>query len=148
MVGSLMYLTSTQPDLAYVVSIISRFMSKPTNLHLQPAKRIMRYIKGTLDYGIMYKGTTSGLIGYTDNDYAGNLDDRRSTSGYVFMLGGGIVSWLSKKRTYSYNRQHECSSQAVWLRRITEQLGCSHNEGTVIYCDNSSTIKLTKNPVL
>lgn len=90
--GSLMYLTATRPDLMYSVSLVSRFMSKPTELHLQATKRILRYLKGTVDYGIMYKREISDLVAYTDSDYAGDLDDRKSTSGYVFLLGSGAIS--------------------------------------------------------
>jgi hypothetical protein len=97
-IGSLMYLTSTRPDLVYSVSLISRYMARPTDLHLQAAKRILRYLKGTFDYGIMYKKRSSNdLIAYTDSDYAGDLNDRKSTSGYIFLLSSGAVSWLSKK---------------------------------------------------
>ncbi|XP_015573326.1 uncharacterized mitochondrial protein AtMg00810-like [Ricinus communis] len=75
-VGSLMYLTTTRPDLMFGVSLISKYMSKPITLHLQAAKRILRYIKGTIDYGIMYRRYGGGLVGFTDSDYAGDLDDR------------------------------------------------------------------------
>ena len=93
-----MYLTTTRPNLVYNVSLISRYMAKPTKLHLQAAKRILRYLKGTFDYGIMYKKVSSNdMVAYTDSDYAGDLDDRKSTSSYVFLLSSGVVSWLSKK---------------------------------------------------
>lgn len=92
-VGSLMDLTATRPDIMYAVSLISKFMAKPTKIHLQAAKRILRYLKGTFDYGIMYKkGSSDDLIAYTDSDYAGDLDDLKSTSGYVFLLSSGAVS--------------------------------------------------------
>lgn len=93
MVGSLMYLTTTRPDLMFVVSLISRFMANPTQLHFAAVKRIMRYLKGTMEYGIWYKreeGTK--LLGYTDTDYDGDVDDNKSTSGYVFMMSGGAVA--------------------------------------------------------
>jgi len=98
LVGSLMYLTVTRPDLMYVVSLISRFMTSPTELHLQAAKRVLRYLKGTMDLGIFYQKKGNGeLVAYTDSDYAGDVDDRKSTSGYVFLLSEGAVSWSSKK---------------------------------------------------
>jgi hypothetical protein len=98
-VGSLMYLTTTRPDIMYSVSLISRYMENPTELHLLAAKRILRYLQGTRNLGIYYtKGEKSDLIGFTDSDYAGDQDDRKSTSGYVFMLGNGAVSWSSKKQ--------------------------------------------------
>ncbi|GJT03883.1 retrovirus-related pol polyprotein from transposon TNT 1-94 [Tanacetum coccineum] len=155
-VGCLMYLTSTRPDLMYGVSLVSRYMNRPTELHLQAIKRILRYIKGTLEYGVMYQARMGGLIGYTDSDYARDTDDRRSTSGYVFMLSNGAVSWLSKKQPIVTLSTTEaefvaaagCSSQAIWLMRVLEKLGCASKEGVTIYCDNSSTIKLSKNPVM
>ena len=93
-VGSLMYLTATRPDLMFVVSIISRYMENPTKLHLQAAKRVLRYLRGTIDFGIFYrKGGDDELVAYTDRDYAGDLEDRKSTSGYVFLLSSGAISW-------------------------------------------------------
>ncbi|XP_057973375.1 secreted RxLR effector protein 161-like [Malania oleifera] len=98
LVGSLMYLTATRSDLMYVVSLISRFMASPTELHLQAVKRVLRYLKGTVDLGIFYRKEGDGeLMAYTDNDYAGDVDDKKSTSGYVFLLSEGAVSWSSKK---------------------------------------------------
>ena len=98
-VGSLMYLTTTRPDVMHVVSLISRFMESPKKMHLQAAKRILRYLNGTSDLGILYQMRAAGdLVGYTYSDYAENLEDRKSTSGYVFMLSSGVISWSSKKQ--------------------------------------------------
>ncbi|CAL5408817.1 unnamed protein product [Camellia sinensis] len=157
MVGSLMYLTTTRPDIMHGVSLISRYMEHPTELHLLAAKRIFRYLKGTTNFGILYKkGEQSGLIGFTDSDYAGDSNDRKSTSGYVFMMGSGVISWSSRKQpivTLSTTEAEfvaatSCACQAIWLRRLLETLQHPHNGSTPIYCDNSSTIKLSKNPVL
>lgn len=94
-----MYLTATRPDMMFVVNLLSRYMERPTELHLQAAKRALRYLKGTLDFGLFYKKEgNEKLIGYTDSDYAGDQDDRKSTSGYVFMMSSGAVSWSSKKQ--------------------------------------------------
>eukprot|EP00257_Ricinus_communis_P017176 XP_015575556.1 uncharacterized protein LOC107261370 [Ricinus communis] len=98
MVGSLMYLTATRTDLIFIVNFISRFMANPTKLHFAVAKRVLRYLKGTIDYGIFYKRIgTSELVAYTDSDYAGDKEDSKSTSGYVFMMCGA-VAWSSKKQ--------------------------------------------------
>ncbi|XP_047181334.1 secreted RxLR effector protein 161-like [Vigna umbellata] len=97
-VGSLMYLTATRPDLMFVVSLISRFMANPTKTHWSAAKQILRYLKGTTEFGILYKkGEKLTLVAYTDSDFAGDINDRKSTSGFVFMLGTGAISWSSKK---------------------------------------------------
>lgn len=131
MVGSLMYLTATRPDLMFAVSMISRFMSNPTELHYQAAKRVLRYIKGIMNYRILY--TREGmevLKGYTDSDYAGDVTDRKSTSGYVFMLSGGTVAWSSKKQPIvalstteaEYMAASSCACQVIWMRRVLKEL--------------------------
>ena len=98
LVGSLMYLTATRPDIMYGVSLISRFMESQKDSHWQAGKRILRYVIGTKDLGIMYSTSKKfKLIGYTDSDNGGNIDDRKSTSGYAFYFGTGVVSWASKK---------------------------------------------------
>ncbi|KAE8681352.1 Ubiquitin carboxyl-terminal hydrolase family protein [Hibiscus syriacus] len=156
-VGSLMYLTTTRPDITYVVNAICKFMERPKEMHLQPTKRILRYLQGTIDYGILYKkGEKSNLIGFTDSDYAGDQDDRKSTSGYVFMLGSGAVSWSSRKQlivTLSTTEAElvaasACVCQAIWMRKFLEEAHFKQKGPTIIYCENSSTIKLSKNPIL
>ena len=156
-VGSLMYLTATRPDIMYAVSLISRYMENPKEIHLLAAKRIFRYLQGTADFGLLYKkGEHSDLMGFTDSDYARDQDDRKSTSGYVFMLGTGVVSWSSKKQpivTLSTTEAEfvaaaSCACQAIWLRRILEEIQFKQQGETSIYCDNSSTIKLSRNLVL
>ena len=98
-VGSLMYLTTTRPAMMFVVSLISRYMENPTELHLQAAKRVLRYLKGTTGFGIFYKkGGDDKLVAYTDSDYVGDLEERKSTLGYVFLLSSGAVSWSSRKQ--------------------------------------------------
>lgn len=97
MIGCLMYLTATRPDLMYVVCLTSRYMERPTQAHLVAVKRILRYVKGTVNLGILYRGINTEeqnkieLTGFTDSDYAGDSDDRRSTSGYVFMMNSAAV---------------------------------------------------------
>lgn len=156
-VGSLMYLTATRSDMLFVVSLISRYMAKPTELHMQAAKRALRYLKGTVSLGIFYKkGGTKELFGFTDSDYAGDVEDRKSTSGYVFLLSNGAVSWSSKKQpivTLSTTEAEfvvaaACACQAVWMRGILKKLSLTQHGCTTLMCDNSSTIKLSKNPVL
>lgn len=98
-IGSLMYITKTRPDLQFAVSLLSRYMSRPTKLHLQAAKRVLRYLKGTMDFGIWYKRELIGeLLVYTDSDFAGDVDSRKSTIGYVFLMDNAAVAWLSKKQ--------------------------------------------------
>ncbi|XP_069146145.1 uncharacterized mitochondrial protein AtMg00810-like [Solanum lycopersicum] len=156
-VGNLMYLTATRPDIMYGVSLISRYMESPTAIHLLAAKRIFRYLQGTKDFGLFYKkGEKSDLIGFVDSDYADDQDDRKSTSGYVFVLGTGAISWSSRKQkivTLSTTEAEfvaatACACQAIWLRKILEELRFKQKGATIIFCDNNSAIKLSKNPVL
>lgn len=98
-VGSLMYLTMTRPNIMYVVSLISRYMECPTEIHLIAAKRILCYFQGTKNFCLFYKkGEKSDLIDFADSDYEGDQDDRKSTPGYVFVLGTGAVSCSSRKK--------------------------------------------------
>ena len=155
-VGSLMYLTATRPDIMYAVSLISRFMEKPKETHWQAAKRILRYVKGTKRYGIFYTvSECSNLVGYTDSDWAGSVDDWKSTSGYIFHIGSGAISWASKKQPIvalstteaEYVAATAATCQAVWMRRMLRSLCQEQATTTVIFCDNSSAIALSKNSV-
>lgn len=155
-IGSLMYITTTRPDLQFVVSLMSRFMAKPTELHLQAAKRVLRYLKGTMDFGIWYKrGGPGEVLVYTDSDFTGDVDGRKSTSGYAFLLDGGAVAWSSKKQPIvtlstteaEYVAASACACQDVWFRRILKEMGYEVETSTTILCDNTSAIKLSRNHV-
>jgi hypothetical protein len=100
LVGSLRYLTHTRPDLAFSVSYVSRFMQRPTMEHQQAVKRIIRYVTGTLDHGLYYSRSPgeAHLVGYSDNDHAGDIDTSKSTSGILFFFGKCLVSWQSVKQ--------------------------------------------------
>ena len=104
-VGSLMYsMVCTRPDIAHAVGVLSRFMSNPGKEHWTIVKRVFRYLRGTSDYGLCYQGRPGlermlDIRGFVDADWAGDLDQRRSTSGYVFSLFGGAVSWMSKRQS-------------------------------------------------
>lgn len=128
-IGNLMYLTATRPAIMYSISLTNRYMKNLTEMHLLTAKRILRYLQGTKDFGLFYKkGEKMELVGFTDSDYAGDQDDRKSTSGLVFMLGIGVVSWSSKKQQIVTSSTIEaefiastaCVCQAIWIRRILE----------------------------
>lgn len=136
-VGSLMYLNATRPGVMFVIDLVNMFMYKPTTEHLAAAKRILRYIKGTYESRIMYiREKVQGLIAYCDSDYAGDLDDRKSTGGFVFVLSVGVVSWSSKKQPivtlstieveFVVAAYYVC--QGIWLKRILEVLGQEQDE--------------------
>ena len=98
LVGSLLYLTASRPDLMYATSVLSRYMQSPGETHLKAAKRVLRYVKGTYDFGIAYTSVKDGCLqGFSDSDWAGCPDDMKSTTGYVFSLGSGVFSWVSRK---------------------------------------------------
>lgn len=156
LVGSLLYLTITRPDIMYATSMSSRFMHNASQTHLGVAKRVLRYLQGTLDFGILYeKNVNAKLLGFCDSDWAGCVDDMKSTSGYAFSLGSGVFSWASKKQQTVAQSTAEAeyvlaslaTSQAIWLRRILEDVGEKQGEATPILCDNKSAIAMTKNPV-
>ncbi|CAL8085699.1 unnamed protein product [Prunus armeniaca] len=156
LVGSLLYLTATRPDVMYAASLLARYMHGPSNKHYGIAKRVLRYIKGTLDYGLHYmKGKKAVLVGFYDSDWGGSLDDSKSTSGYAFSFGSGVFSWASMKQNCvslstaeaEYISAAEATTQAIWLRFVLEDFGELQAEATPLQCDNTSAISITKNPV-
>ena len=155
-VGSLLYLTATRPDLMYAASLLSRFMTGPTKIHMGAAKRVLRYVQGTLSYGIEYvREQSATLIGFCDADWAGSEDDSRSTSGYAFSFGSGAFSWSSVKQNTvalstaeaEYVSASEATAQAIWLRFVLDDFGEMQAEATPLFCDNMSAISMAKNPV-
>ncbi|KAI3509130.1 hypothetical protein L1887_24156 [Cichorium endivia] len=156
LVGSLMYLTATRPDITFSVSMISRFMEVPKVDHWEAGKRILRFVKGTINHGITYtKCDKQSLIGFSDSDFGGNKDDSKSTSGYIFNIGSGAISWQSKKQNVvalssaeaEYISLSLAGCQALWLRSILNDLKWTQVVPTKLYCDNRSAIALTRNPV-
>jgi hypothetical protein len=144
----------TRPDIAYAVGALSQFSSNPGKAHWQAVKRVMRYLQGTKEMCLTYSAAIK-LIGYTDADWGGDHDDRRSTSGYIFLLGDGVISWSSKKqRTVAlssteaeYMAATQATKEAVWLRNLLFELGYpQHDHPTTIFADNQSCIALAKNP--
>ena len=155
LIDNLIYLTITRPDLSYSVGLLSQFMQNPRNLHLDCAKRILWYVSATMDYSIMYRSnTTIRLEGYTDVDWAGYKADRRSTSGCVFSLNSGAISWSSKKQTTvalssiegEYKGAAVTACEAVWLKLILKDLGVPLTN-LIHICDNMSNIYLSHNPM-
>lgn len=158
-VGSLRYLVNTRPDLAYSVGYVSRFMEKPTPKHWAAVKHILRYISGTLKIGCWFgrnKSENLELVGFSDSDMAGDMDDRKSTTGVLYRLGESLISWQSQKQMVvalssceaEYIAATTAACQGIWLSRLmAEILGEKPNQ-TVMKIDNKSAISLCKNPVL
>ncbi|XP_061352521.1 uncharacterized mitochondrial protein AtMg00810-like [Gastrolobium bilobum] len=156
LVGSLRYLTCTRPDLSLSVGIVSRFMEEPVYSHWKVLKRILRYIQETVSLGLFYSNLkVYKLIRYSDSDWCGDLDDRKSTSGYVFFMGDTTFTWLSKKQPIvmlstcevEYVAVSWCVCHAIWLRNFLGKLEQQQFNATVIRVDNKPTIELAKNPV-
>ncbi|XP_063939719.1 uncharacterized mitochondrial protein AtMg00810-like [Daucus carota subsp. sativus] len=156
LVGSLRYLTCTRPDILYGVGLISRYMETPTITHMKMAKRILRYVKGTPEYGLTYSPSTHfKLYGYSDSDWGGDVDDRKSTTGFIFFLGDTAFTWCSKKQPIvtlstcevEYVSAASSVCHAIWLRRLLKMIHIPQEEATPIYVDNKSAIALAKNPV-
>ncbi|CAL9001481.1 unnamed protein product [Prunus brigantina] len=155
-VGSLLYLTTTRQDIMFSASLLARFMHSPSKKHYGAAKRVLRYIQGTIDYGIEYAaGKSALLIGYCDSDWSGSEEDMKSTSGYAFSFGSGVFSWASIKQhsvalsttEAEYVSAAEATSQAIWLRFVLEDFGEEQATATTLFCDNTSAIAMSKNPV-
>ena len=156
-IGSLLYLAvATRPDIAYSVGVLSKFCSKPSEAHLTAAKRVLRYLKGTQNFGLKYEGSVSeSLEVYADADWAGDIDDRHSTSGNVCIVASGAVSWMSKKQPVvalstaeaEYVSLCFATQEAIWLRQLLTDIGQPPADATVIWEDNQAAISLAKNPV-
>ena len=152
LIGYLRYLTLTCPDLIFSVSYLSRFMSKPYSNHMAAAKRILRYIKGTSDYGLVYESNEeSKLIGFCDSDYARDLDDRKSTLGYIFLLGSKPIIWNCCKQKVvalsSCEAEYISSAlavcQGIWIRRFMHELIGDHMEKFDLCINNKSAIEIS-----
>ena len=155
MIGSLLYLTASRPDIMFSVCMCARYQANPKESHLSAVKRIMKYLIGTLNVGLWYpKGSTCDLIGYSDSDFAGCKLDRKSTSGTCHLLGNSLVSWHSKKQVSvalstaeaEYVAAGSCCAQILWMKQQLVDYGLMLDH-IPIKCDNTSAINLTKNPV-
>ncbi|GFZ07004.1 hypothetical protein Acr_18g0011740 [Actinidia rufa] len=157
LVGRLIYLTNTRPDLTFAVSIVSQFMHSPRTSHLDAVYHILRYLKSCPGRGLFYKsGVQSGLSCFTDADYAGSKSDRRSTSGFCTFHGSHLISWKSKKQAVvsrssaeaEYRAMAQGTSEILWLRSLLTELGFSMTDSSYLFCDNKSAIMLSSDSVL
>ncbi|KAL6550635.1 hypothetical protein OROMI_021123 [Orobanche minor] len=156
-VGGLRYLTHTRPELLIAVGVVSRYMEKPTMAHLQAVKGILRYIKGTLDYGLVYtKGEKQiKVTGYSDSDHGKDVVDRKSTGGMAFYVNGNLVSWSSHKQRCVALSSCEAefmaatmtACQGIWLRRFLSEITGQNVPPVMMHVDNQSALELMTNPV-
>ena len=156
-VGSLMYaMLCTRPDICFAVGMVSRYQSNPGREHWTAVKHILKYLKRTREYMLVYQADSVVPIGYTDSDFQSDRDSRKSTSGYVFTLGGGAISWRSIKQSCiadstmeaEYVAASEAAKEAVWLRNFLMDLGVvpSAQPAMTLYCDNSGAVANSREP--
>ncbi|XP_065633621.1 secreted RxLR effector protein 161-like [Quercus suber] len=155
MISSLLYLTASRSDIAFSVGVCARFQAAPKESHLTTVKQIICYINGTFDYGIWYsRGSNACLAGYSNADWAGCIDDRKSTSSGCFYLENNLVSWMSKKQNLvslstakaEYIAAASCCAQLLWMKKLLHDYGITQDT-MCVFCDNTSAINLSKNPV-
>ena len=155
-IGCLTYAAvCTRPDISFAVGQSARFCKNPGKAHWAAVKRILSYLAGTTTHGILFSGEgRTNLVGYTDSDYAGDMDTRRSTSGYIFLHLGGAISWGSKRQSCTaistteaeYVAASNATQEAVWIQRLLSQIGQLPPGPVRILCDNQSAISLVHNP--
>ncbi|CAL0335161.1 unnamed protein product [Lupinus luteus] len=158
-VGSLRFLCNSRPGIAFAVGVVSRFMNEPKKSHMLAAKRILRYIQGTLSYGILFPtGSLHAglqLLGFSDSDYGGDPIERKSTSGYLFLLNNAPISWCSKKQEVialssceaEYIAGCYAACQAMWLEELLREISIDVKRPVQLRIDNMSAINLSRNPV-
>ena len=153
LVGRLLYLCHTRPDIAFAVSVVSRYMHEPRSDHLEAVNRILRYLKGTPGRGLLFESNKHLVIdGYCDADWASCLDDRRSTSGFCVFVGGNLVSWRSKKQAVvsrstaeaEYRAMAQGLSDMLWTRNLLEELKILKTSCVNVWCDNKSAMRKRK----
>ncbi|KAK2355204.1 hypothetical protein QL285_092633 [Trifolium repens] len=156
-VGSLMYAqVCTRPDIAFIVGMLGRYLSNPGMDHWKAAKKVMRYLKRTKDYMLTYRRSDQlEITGYSDSDFAGCQDSKRSTSGYIYMLAGGAVSWRNAKQTLTASSTmaaefiacYEASNHGIWLRNLVTGLRIVEGieRPLKLYCDNKSVVLYSNN---
>ena len=150
MIGCLLYLTASCPDIAFTVGVCSRFQFNPKVSHLNAVKRIIKYISGTCDYGLFYsKESNLSLVRFSNSDWASNADDRKSTTGGCFYVGANLVAWMSKKQNFlslsiaeaEYIAAGSCYSYLLWMKKLLSDYRITQDT-MVLYCDNSSAIDI------
>ncbi|KAK1418428.1 hypothetical protein QVD17_27572 [Tagetes erecta] len=156
LLGKLIYLSHTRPDISYAVQYLSQFMHKPTHAHLQLAMRVLRYLKGSPGKGLIFSRTESfQLSAYSDSDWGKCLETRRSVTGFCIMLGNCLISWKSKKQSTvsrstaeaEYRAMCAATCEIIWVKNVLAELGIHVNLPVNIHCDNDAAISIAANPV-
>ncbi|RVX03304.1 Retrovirus-related Pol polyprotein from transposon RE1 [Vitis vinifera] len=152
LVGKLIYLSHTRLDIAYVVSVVSQFMHNPSEDHMDAVIRILRYLKSSPRKGLLFsKNGHLRINGYTDADWAGNISDKRSNSGYFMFVGGNLVTWRSKKQKVVALSSAEAKfrgmakelCELLWIKRLLIKLGFASVSEIDLFCDNKAAIAIS-----
>jgi Reverse transcriptase (RNA-dependent DNA polymerase) len=155
LVGKLIYLTVTRPDITFAVNVVSQFMHAPRTTHMDAVVRILRYLKGSPGRGVrMQKNKHVNIMAYSDADWAGS-NDRKSTTGYCTFIGGNLVTWRSKKQSVvarssaeaEYRAMAATTSEVIWLKQLVKDLGIDCNYPIPMFCDNQAARHIANNPV-
>ena len=156
LVGRLLYLTTTRPDIAFATQQLSQFMANPSQTHFRAARRVLKYLKGCPSRGLLFHRDSSlQLLAFSDADWGGCLDSRKSVTGYCFFLGTSLVSWKTKKQSTVSRSSSEAEYRALasttcelqWLTYLLKDLKVSCSRPAVLYCDSQSALHIAANPV-
>jgi hypothetical protein len=156
LVGALQYLTLTRPNIAFAVNKVCQFLHAPTTSHWSAVKRILRYVKGTINLGLKISPSKSMLVSaFSDADWAGCVDDRRSTGAFAVYLGGYLISWSARKQpTVSrssteaeYKSLANATAEMIWVQKLLTELGVQHPSMARLWCDNLGATYLSANPI-
>lgn len=156
LVGKLIYLTISRPDISFTVHALSKFMHKPTALHYQASLRVLRYLKGCPNQGVLFAhSSTASLTAYCDSDWPGCPSSRRSTTGFCILLGHSPISWKSKSQTVvarssaeaEYRAMAMTTCEVLWVKQLLKDLGITDHGPTPLFCDNRVALAIAANPV-
>jgi hypothetical protein len=156
MIGNLLYVTASRSDIMQAIGLVVHFQAAPKETHVQEVKRIFNYINGSLDFVLWYLRSDISLTTYIDENWAGNIYDRKSTSGGSFFLGNSLVSWFRKKHYLislstteaKYIAIASCCTEVLWMKKTLRYVKVEYDHPISIICDNTSAINISKNPIM
>jgi histone deacetylase 1/2 len=156
LVGALQYLTLTRPDISFAVNKVCQFLHAPTTTHFSAVKRILRYVRGTSNFGLRIRKSRCRIVSsFSDADWAGDVDDRRSTGGFAVFLGDNLISWIAKKQATvsrssteaEYKALANATAEMMWVQKLLTELRVPHARVAWLWCDNLGAKYLSANPI-